>query len=57
MRREASILCVRANIVCNRAITASKGDFPVYHVALGFHEATVLKTLLKHSTTMLLAKI
>ena len=47
MPREASILCALANIVCNRTITASKGDFPVYHVALGFHEATVLKTTFK----------
>ena len=55
MRREASILGARANIVCNRKITVSKCDFPVYHVALGFHEATVLNKMLKHSTTMLLA--
>ena len=55
MRREASILCAHANILCNRAITVSKCEFPVYHVALAYHEATVLNKILKHSTTMLLA--
>ena len=55
MRRETSILCAHANILCNRAITVSKCEFPVYNVALAFHEAIVLNELLKHSTTMLLA--
>ena len=55
MRRDTSILCAHTNIVVNHAITVSKCDFPVYHVALAFHEATALKKLLKHSTNILLA--
>ena len=47
MCRETSIVCVKAYIVCNRAITVSKCDFPVYHVLLAFHEATVLKNTFK----------
>ena len=47
MHRETSIVYTKANIVCNRAITVSKYDFPVYQVLLAFHEATVLKTTFK----------
>ena len=55
MRRDKSISIAHANFDLNRAITVSKCNFLVHHVALAFHEATVLKKLLKHSTMVLLA--